>query len=1032
MPIQYPHEYYARFDPEKKYDRHLFIAGRVLQSAEVNEIQLEQHHRLKGVADAIFKDGDIVRDCQVIIDRNNGRITCQSGAMYVAGAVRGVPEASFAISMTGHVQVGVWLKESVVTDVEDPDLRDPAAGVKNYRQAGAARLKAALSWGLAGGGDGAFYPIWDIDDGELRPRTAPPGMEAFELSLAKYDRDSAGGHYIVSGLRVKQENDLPNGKQVYTVSDGSARVAGRGLEMSASKRVTHDASPDLLWVDSEPHSSSTLSEQRVLFDRWPIAGIPEVRITTRRTVEITHGGFEGVADPMPDASVIVIEEVKQGGTTYQSGASWTFTAGQLDWSPSGPEPAPGSTYQVTYQYIKQADITNLDDRGFTVSGAIENTLILVSYNHALRRIDRLCLNDDGTLSWLTGVPSQWNPVPPRVPYGKLSLASVYQTWDSRRKVVEDGVRMVPMQELANYQSQLNAIREDQAELRLAVDVSGRYTGIKKGLFADPFLSNDHRDVGLDQDALISGGILSLPIDYAAHSMALDITRPVTTPHTHAPVLAQTARTGGMKVNPYMAFVMPPAQLALVPSMDRWVETTTKLLPPRLVGSGIARIGGSTELVSETHHETGLIRPIRVNFTLKGFGDNGPLRSLLFDGLDVTPSPQLVADHEGNISGHFTIPSGVSAGTKLVEAFGAGGLYASALFTGSSLLIERNTRQVFYSYDPLAQTFTLPSASQVSGVDLVFTAIGSTDVTVQIRSVENGVPARGVVAEATLSPPELSTSGYTRFTWPPVLLNQDQEYAIVVMCNDAATSCAIAELGKLDVEHDRWVTSQPYQVGVLLSSSNNSTWTAHQDRDLTFRLLAPQYTNNEHILPLGSVDVTDATDLIAIAFASIPSLDTSFLLRLQIGSDPAVDVSPGQVMRLQERYTGSIAVSAVFRGSSKFAPVMEPGVSLVAGSIHGSGTYISPMLTASGTSTLRVIFESNLPSGATIEVHASTETTPTSWTSVPLRGTSPYTAGAVEFTYELGSISGTGVRFRITLNGTHKARPEAMNLRAVVL
>lgn len=52
---------------------------------------------------------------------------------------------------------------------------------------------------------------------------------------------------------------------------------------------------------------------------------------------------------------------------------------------------------------------------------------------------------------------------------------------------------------------------------------------------------------------------------------------------------------------------------------------------------------------------------------------------------------------------------------------------------------------------------------------------------------------------------------------------------------------MAELGKYDAVHERWVTSQPYQVGVLLSSSNASTWTPHQDRDLTFRLLGARFT-----------------------------------------------------------------------------------------------------------------------------------------------------------------------------------------------
>ena len=37
-----------------------------------------------------------------------------------------------------------------------------------------------------------------------------------------------------------------------------------------------------------------------------------------------------------------------------------------------------------------------------------------------------------------------------------------------------------------------------AELRLAVDISGRHSGIKKGIFADPLLNNTMRDAGIAQ------------------------------------------------------------------------------------------------------------------------------------------------------------------------------------------------------------------------------------------------------------------------------------------------------------------------------------------------------------------------------------------------------------------------------------------------------------------------------------------------------------------------------------------------------
>ena len=127
---QMPDQYYQRFDPAKNYEEHLFLANRPLQSAEFNELQKHAAYRLRTIADALFKDGDVIRDAQVTVDKDTGSVTCESGAVYISGAVRGVPSANFTIPVSGTVAIGVRLIESVITSVEDPELLDPAAGTR--------------------------------------------------------------------------------------------------------------------------------------------------------------------------------------------------------------------------------------------------------------------------------------------------------------------------------------------------------------------------------------------------------------------------------------------------------------------------------------------------------------------------------------------------------------------------------------------------------------------------------------------------------------------------------------------------------------------------------------------------------------------------------------------------------------------------------------------------------------------------------------------------------------------------------------
>ncbi|HFC7849306.1 TPA: DUF4815 domain-containing protein, partial [Neisseria meningitidis] len=98
-----------------------------------------------------------------------------------------------------------------------------------------------------------------------------------------------------------------------------------------------------------------------------------------------------------------------------------------------------------------------------------------------------------------GIPATWQPVPPAVPDSMLALGSIYQTWEAdTRRTESDSVRMVPMATLVDYRRRMDDIEMDLAELRLATDTAGRYSGLKKGYFADPMIDDSMRDQGIEQ------------------------------------------------------------------------------------------------------------------------------------------------------------------------------------------------------------------------------------------------------------------------------------------------------------------------------------------------------------------------------------------------------------------------------------------------------------------------------------------------------------------------------------------------------
>lgn len=637
--------YYNRYSPSKGYDRHLFRAGYVLQSAELNEIQSRMADGLRGVADSLFKDGDIIRDARIVVDPDTGAVVAESGALYVAGLVRGVTPGNFSIPVDQTVRVGVYLRETIVTALEDPELRDPAVGVRNFQEEGAARMLVSCTWGYDGDGQlGEFYTVYFIDNGIVRSKEPPPQLDSVTQALARYDRDNSGGTYVVSGLSTTGQGLMSDGRQVFLVAEGRARVNGFAVDLSTSRRIIENAQPDLLLVDSEPHVSTNATSMRVNVDRAPVASIETIRITAEKTVTLTHGSYVGAADILPDNAVLQIVEVKQGATTYVTGTDYRLQAGAVDWSLQGSEPATGSTYTVKYRYIKTVLPQDPDSDGCTVIGAVVDSLILVTYKAKLPRVDVLAVNEDGTFEFVKGRSSTYSPVAPDVPAYQLPLANIYQTWRGSPTVRQTGTRMVSMGDLQDMNSRMDAIVDLIAQNRLVSDVSLRESAASKGLFVDAFIGDDKRDNGITQNAAIFSGELTLPVTVSVSRPLGDVVGPAAPAYTHEVFLEQPLRTGSMLVNPYQAFDPVPATVTLNPAFDRWSVTNTNwtgsITERIVIGSGsltqVISSTTSTQLFSTTTQADPFLRPITVSFTVDGFGPGEILDTLLFDGIAISP------------------------------------------------------------------------------------------------------------------------------------------------------------------------------------------------------------------------------------------------------------------------------------------------------------------------------------------------------------------------------------------------------------
>ncbi|WP_283774646.1 DUF4815 domain-containing protein [Histophilus somni] len=377
-------------------------------------------------------------------------------------------------------------------------------------------------------------------------------------------------------------------------------------------------------------------------DRPPINNIIKVDITKEKTTSIVHGSYSGVVDALPDNSVIEVLEVKQDHTIYQATNDYIFKGGNLDWSPTGQEPAPGSTYQVKYKYITQANVESPDETGFTVSDAVAGSLVLVDYQWRLPRIDTLSLDREGKVHRIKGIPDRINPKPANVPLGQLELAQLNHRWQKQAptKINSTAVAAVSMSTLQAMRQDIMSLYDLVAIERLKTDAVASAPAATRGVFVDPFLDDDLRDLGQAQTAAIVDGELQLPIQ--ADVKTLDSSnRPITLPYEREVIIDQSAQTGHMKINPYAAFGGVPATVTLSPPTDVWTVTHTVNLADetRIIGSGLSKreVSNTIERQTKRSRSAEFLRPIEIRFEIHGFQDGEELRAVNFDGVNLAVS-----------------------------------------------------------------------------------------------------------------------------------------------------------------------------------------------------------------------------------------------------------------------------------------------------------------------------------------------------------------------------------------------------------
>jgi hypothetical protein len=426
----------------------------------------------------------------------------------------------------------------------------------------------------------------------------------------------------------------------------------------------------------------------------------------------------------------------------------------------------------------------------------------------------------------------------------------------------------------------------------------------------------------------------------------------------------------------------------------------------------------------------------------------------FDGIKVTLTPltgfsagttagSVRANASGEVKAKFTIPANVRTGTREVVLSNSNNT-ATAPFT--SIGTKRTTVETITTtritgtiVDPLAQSFEFSQDTVLTSVGAYFSAKDATkNVVVQIRNMVNGYPGQVVYGEKTLKPSQINVSSTaateTKVTFDdPIMCAANEQYCMVFLTDSATPAMWVSDLGGKDVTTGTLVANEPYLAGMLFSSSNAKTWTAHQSMNLKFKVYTAQFQSTGTIEFDPMFDV-EASSLLLMSDFLTP-VNTGCVWEMSLDDKPYQPITSYEDVALTT-VVEKVKLRATFKSDTNMSPLMAlDSFTLVSFLSATSGSYISRnSVMDTAYTTVRQSFEGFIPQGCTITPQFSTDNGAT-WKTPTLTSTTSVSAEYNRYDYSLTLAAGTNAtNFRARLNITANSpvlRPKARKFMNVI-
>lgn len=581
-------------------------------------------------------------------------------------------------------------------------------------------------------------------------------------------------------------------------------------------------------------------------------------------------------------------------------------------------------------------------------------------------------------------------------------------------------------------------------------------------------------------------VISLNVDKDATDTSAGIVgRVLMAPYREVVCLTQPKATKKFLVNPYAVYGKT-SLITLDPAVDNWIdnkeitinETNTKSATLRrwwyhtgeswaaaekakwlaLTGTTGSQLGWSNYNGVSTSVTTSVkaeaityMRNRVIKITGSNFEPDEDNIEVTFNGAKVTPrnpsaqgatTGTIKANSLGRVTCEIDVPEKTPCGSVEVKLEGPISK-GTATYTAEGTKVTTTkkvltTRVIVNSYDPLAQTFQFDRDTIIMGLDLFFAGKDSKRACiVQIRDVVNGYPGTTCFAEKTIIPEEITVNGdrpvATHITFPqPVWCEQDTQYCFVVLSDSNVYQIWVAEMGETDVVTKSPVTTQPFVEGVMFSSSNGLSWTAHQMADITFNLYKAEYTGTGVIVFEGVSQLDFDRILLAAETEDHKNAGIEWWYRIN-GSTVWSSIET-----FTDRDVEEIGRTFDLRANLKIAQSTSPMIAgdcmnLVYFKNHTKATYISRQVEMTENFTnIKVDTQFALPAGCTAKVYYMTADQSQEWVLMDNPTVTQENAEFNRFVYTVTGISAKFFRVKVELETVNPlVRPRMRKLMCIM-